>query len=212
MAARWHHHDAIIARQNRYARMSPDHLLRQMLELFGKMHKTFTQSAETTRQFHASLTIQLELLPDLVHEDATTARFKTAAPAYGLPRSKSFPTQLGSFNEPRAKLEPIQHVNSTPTLLDTELLPTTLPHSVGRILERAADTFDVLHQHCVLHDVVADSITAGSVALSTPIRTLNTSPLPLATTLTAKFQIRRYLVFWNSTVILKHRWRWKLSC
>jgi len=66
----------------------------------------------------------------------------------------------------------------------------------------------------VLHDAVADSITAGHVALSPPRRTLNTSPLPLATTPrspTATFQIRPSLEFWIPIAVFKHRWRWKFS-
>jgi hypothetical protein len=65
----------------------------------------------------------------------------------------------------------------------------------------------------VLHDEIAASNTVGHLALSTPRRSLTTSPLPLVTTPrspTTTFQIRRSLEFWNSTVVFKQRWRWKL--
>jgi hypothetical protein len=190
-------------------------LLRKALELLDQLQDTLQQSAATTRKFHATLKVHLELVHDLEHAEATRENFLKADPALGLfttePHRQSFPEPSGSFTMPLAKT--LATITPTGVLNTGSFVPTTKLAPVDEPSVTVVPEPTPLQPIGVLHDAVADSITAGCVALSTPRRTLTMSPLPLATTTrspTAMFQFWCSLEFWIPIAVFKHRWRCKL--
>jgi hypothetical protein len=237
MATLLHHHDTLLSRPNRYAGMSQNLLTHKLLESLDQLQNTLTQSRENARHFGR----KLDTLREMVHElkeddDAHTEQFKLAAltlisyaseiqctklppPLWSsvhedanqecLPTATPVPEkQCPMLPEPLGALHLIGVLNAGSFVPATKLAPIDEP-SLTVVPEPTP-----LQPIGVLHDAVANSITAWRVALSTPRRTLTTSPLPLLSTPrspTATFQIRRSLEFWIPTAIFKHRWRWKTA-